>query len=143
MAGDAAIEIRALLLWFQGRSREALELLEHQTFDRNPREGFWVGHRTLGRFFRAEILREQGRFEEAARWYGTTPRIKMWADQDLVILAPVFRGRAMALDALGRYEEALHYYRRFVTRWQDADPHLQPQVEEARQRIRELEAELN
>jgi hypothetical protein len=27
-----------------------------------------------------------------------------------------------------------------VTRWQDADPHLQPQVEEARQRIRELEA---
>ena len=50
---------------------------------------------------------------------------------------------AKALDALGRYEEALHYYRRFVTRWQDADPHLQPQVEEARQRIRELEAELS
>ena len=43
----------------------------------------------------------------------------------------------------GRYEEALHYYRRFATRWQNADPHLQPQVEEARQRIRELEAELN
>ena len=33
----------------------------------------------------------------------------------------------LALDALDRHEEALHYYRRFVTRWQDADPHLQPQ----------------
>jgi hypothetical protein len=64
-----------------------------------------------------------------------------WAE--LAYLAPAHRGRAMALDALGRYEEALHYYRRYATRWQDADPHLQPQVEEARQRIRELEAELN
>jgi len=61
----------------------------------------------------------------------------------VLLHAPVFRGRAQALDALGRYEEALHYYRRFVTRWQDADPHLQPQVEEARQRIREFEAELS
>jgi hypothetical protein len=67
----------------------------------------------------------------------------MYPHEDLGLLAPVFRGRAQALDALGRNEEALHYYRRFVTRWQNADPHLQPQVEEARQRIRELEAELN
>ena len=67
----------------------------------------------------------------------------MWFHLDALLFAPVFRGRAKARDALGRYDEALHYYRRFATRWQDADPHLQPQVEEARQRIRELEAELD
>ena len=99
--------------------------------------------RTYGRFLRAELLFELGRYEEAVGWYATIPRLSMGYHLEALLLAPVYHGRARSLDALGRYEEALHYYRRFATRWQNADPHLQPQVEEARQRIRELEAELN
>ena len=145
LAQDLALEVRAQVLVEQGRLEEALGLLERQTFGAIS-EGDDSGlstSRTFGRFLRAEILRELGRYEEAVGWYATIPRVKMWHQQDVLLHAPVFRGRAQALDALGRQEEALHYYRRFVTRWQDADPHLQPQVEEARQRIRELERELN
>jgi tetratricopeptide (TPR) repeat protein len=145
MAADAALEVRSLDRWLQGRPQEALALLERQAFDpvSDFRDYSWVTARTFGRFLRAEILYELGQYEEAAGWYATIPRVKMWFHRDALLFAPVFRGRARALDALGRHEEALHYYRRFATRWQDADPHLQPQVEEARQRIRELEAELN
>ncbi|MCL7969678.1 MAG: tetratricopeptide repeat protein, partial [marine benthic group bacterium] len=145
LAQDLALEVRAQVLVEQGRLEEALGLLERQTFGAIS-EGDDSGlstSRTFGRFLRAEILRERGRYEEAVGWYATIPRVKMWHQQDVLLHAPVFRGRAQALDALGRHEEALHYYRRFVTRWQDADPHLQPQVEESRQRIRELERELN
>jgi tetratricopeptide (TPR) repeat protein len=143
-AGDAALEVEALSAWLSGQPETALELLEGQNFEDVPQSEFhWVTARTFGRFLRAEILFELGDYEEAAGWYATIPRLSMGYHLEALLLAPVFRGRARALDSLGRYEEALHYYRRFVTRWQDADPHLQPQVEEARQRIRELEAELS
>jgi tetratricopeptide (TPR) repeat protein len=142
---DLALEVRAQASVAEGRLEEALGLLEEQDFGAISEfiDHHFAPSRTLGRFLRAEILRELGRYEEAVGWYATIPRVKMWHQQDVLLHAPVFRGRAQALDALGRQEEALHYYRRFVTRWQDADPHLQPQVEEARQRIRELERELN
>jgi tetratricopeptide (TPR) repeat protein len=142
LANDLALEVRAQALVMDGQLEAALELLESEDFGSIPefRDHDLSTSRAIGRFLRAEILRELGRYEEAVGWYATTPRVKMWHQQDVLLHAPVFRGRAMALDALGRHEEALHYYRRFVTRWQDADPHLQPQVEEARQRIRELEA---
>jgi len=143
-ARDAALEVRALAARLSGRPEAALEMLKSQTFEDTPaREFNWVTARTYGRFLRAELLFELGRYEEAVGWYATIPRLSMGYHLEALLLASVFRGRARSLDALGRYDEALHYYRRFVTRWQDADPHLQPQVEEARQRIRELEEELN
>jgi hypothetical protein len=37
--------------------------------------------------------------------------------------------------------KALDYYGRFVDLWRDADPELQPQVEEIRQRIARLAQE--
>ncbi len=144
MVADLALEVRALVLLLDDRPQDALAMLEGQTFNSvDDKDQWWATGRTYGRFLRAGILYELGRFEEAAGWYATIPRVKMFPHEDVLLQAPVFRGRARALDALGRYDEALHYYRRFVTRWQDADPHLQPQVEEARQRISELEAELS
>jgi tetratricopeptide (TPR) repeat protein len=143
MASDAAIEIRALQALVDGRHEEGLSFLERQRLALPELDYLWVSDRTFGRLLRAELLFALGRFEEAAGWYATIPRVSMGFHYNFLLLAPAFRGRARALDALGRHEEALHYYRRFVTRWQDADPHLQPQVEEARQRIRELEAELS
>ena len=95
--------------------------------------------RPFTRFTKANLLLELGRYEEAEGWFATFPQLTAPWDE-LHFLAPAFEGRARALDALGRHEEALHYYRRFALRWKDADPHLQPRVVVARQRIRELEA---
>jgi tetratricopeptide (TPR) repeat protein len=148
------LELAAAVSWASGETERALDVLsgvdtgdghwpEQEDAQLGQSELHQYPHRDMPftRLLRGTLLAELGQFEEAAGWYATFPWFSSPFDH-VVYLAPAFHGRAKALDALGRYEEALHYYRRFVTRWQDADPHLQPQVEEARQRIRELEAEL-
>jgi tetratricopeptide (TPR) repeat protein len=159
LGNDLPLEVRAAATAAHGDPEGALALLDSvHTGDELPvfpdpvagddRAGqpslqqFVPWRRPFTRLARANLLLELGRFEEAEGWYATFPWwIAPW--DEILFLAPAFRGRALALDALGRHDEALHFYRRFVLRWKDADSHLQPQVEEARQRIRELEAELD
>jgi tetratricopeptide (TPR) repeat protein len=45
-------------------------------------------------------------------------------------------------ESLGHREEAIEYYSKFVDLWKDADPELQPQVEEARAAVARLASEL-
>ena len=57
--------------------------------------------------------------------------------------APMFLQRLGPLyEELGDTERALHYHRRLVELWADADPELQPQVEHARERIAALEGDV-
>jgi len=139
---DMPIEVRAAIAAGAGDNQRALDLLESVTTGEilGP---YPLPFRTFTRLLKGNLLLEEGQYAKAEGWFATFPWINEQSWDTIVLLTPAFRGRAKALDALGRSEDALHYYRRFVTRWQDADPHLQPQVEEARQRIRELEAELN
>ena len=44
-------------------------------------------------------------------------------------------------ESLDHREEAVEYYGRFVERWKDADPELQPQVEAAREALVRLTGE--
>ena len=134
-------EVNAAIALEVGDLDTALELLEGVTSSYNS-PALITRRRPFSRLQKGNILLAKGRFLEADGWFATFPNFEP-PDEEFAFLSQALRGRAMAHDSLGRYEEALHYYRRFVTRWQDADPHLQPQVEEARQRIRELEAELN
>ncbi len=69
-------------------------------------------------------------------WYGNA-RI----DNDAFYLALHFERLGMLYEEQGDREKALHYYGRFVDLWKDADPELQPRVEDARRRIAELVAE--
>jgi len=87
------------------------------------------------RFLRAELLAEQGEYEEALRWYGTLNGLDF---AELPYLAPARRGEARALEELGRAEEAIEAYRRVIGLWQDADSILQPRVEEAREALARL-----
>ena len=154
---DLPVEVRAAATAAQGDSEGALALLDTvHTGDELPfldpvagddRAGqpdmqqYVAWRRPFTRLTRGYLLLELGRYEEAEGWFATFPWMIAPHDE-LLFQAPAFRGRALALDALGRHQEALHYYRRLALRWKDADPHLQPQVEEARRRIREIEAEL-
>jgi DNA-binding SARP family transcriptional activator len=157
LGNDLPLEVQAASLTAKGDPEGALALLEQvHTGDELPvfadpvvgddREGqpdlqqYIPWRRPFTRLMRANLLLELGRYEEAEGWYATFPWwIAPW--DELLFLAPAFEGRARALDGLGRHQDALHYYRRFALRWKDADPHLQPRVEAARHRIRELEAE--
>jgi tetratricopeptide (TPR) repeat protein len=137
-------EVRAAIAVERGERDAALTILEGVTpSNDSPEAGAYVTRRRpYTRLTKGSLLLEKGRYAEADGWFATFPDFEP-PNEELAFLAPALRGRAVANDSLRRYPEALHHYRRFVTRWQDADPHLQPQVEEARQRIRELERELN
>jgi tetratricopeptide (TPR) repeat protein len=88
------------------------------------------------RFLRAELLREQGRLDEAIDWYGS---IAERASYELVYLAPAELGIAKSYEAKGDSAAAIAHYRRFVELWRRADSRLQPAVAEAEGRIRGLE----
>jgi DNA-binding SARP family transcriptional activator/TolB-like protein len=91
--------------------------------------------RVYERWLRAELLRASGRITEAARWYATFPDPSA---RDLVYLAPAHLRRAQIHDDAGDHAQAARHYQRFVALWSDADPELQPEVERARLRLREL-----
>jgi hypothetical protein len=44
-------------------------------------------------------------------------------------------------DERGDRQKAAHYYGRFVALWRDADPDLQPQVEDVKRRLAGLSGE--
>jgi hypothetical protein len=48
---------------------------------------------------------------------------------------------AQIAERLGRSDEAVAYYERFVAIWEDADPELRPLVREARDRLSALRSD--
>jgi tetratricopeptide (TPR) repeat protein len=134
---DLALEIRALSSAVSGRPNEALSILEQMglkvsSFHISPT--LWFS-RPFGRLLRAELLHRLGRHEEALRWFGGFPRF--WASER-AYLSHIYGRMAESYDALGDRERAIEYYNRFVARWKNADPGLQPRVEAARARLAEL-----
>jgi DNA-binding SARP family transcriptional activator/TolB-like protein len=98
-------------------------------------ENFVDHGRPYERWLRAELLRESGRGAEALRWYATFPDPMA---RDLAFLAPSLLRRAGMHDAAGNPALAAEHYTRFVALWSEADAELQPMVEQARQRLREI-----
>lgn len=79
--------------------------------------------------WRGDLSRDRGEFEEAEGWYLATWR------------HPVAHERLGQLyEKMNRLEEAAAAYRRFIAAWKNADPELQPRVEAARERLKQLTA---
>ncbi len=87
------------------------------------------------RWLRARVLETLGQDEEALRWYATFPDP---AANDLMYLAPSHLHRARIHERRGERVAAVEHYARVVELWRDADPRLQPLVEEARAALRRL-----
>ncbi len=120
-----------------GDTATALELLEgirleawHQL---SVASAFYSGG--LERYLLARILEEDGRFEEALRWYGS---FEGAAVHDRVYEAPAHWRRGRIYEARGDRERAALHYERFIELWAEADPELQELVDEARMRVAEL-----
>jgi tetratricopeptide (TPR) repeat protein len=60
---------------------------------------------------------------------------------EMFSLALAYRRLGELYEAKGNSEKALDYYGRFTTLWRDADPELQPQVREVKQRMARLVGE--
>ena len=93
-------------------------------------------HDAIARSTRAEILARLGRYEEAIATYRSLN--DGFEKIDAGWVGPGFLRRAQWYEELGDIDSAIDYYGRFVELWAEADPHLQPQVEDARTRLDEL-----
>ena len=69
----------------------------------------------------------------------------MWrlSPMDERYLGPTYKRLAELYETRGQTEKAISYYGKFAQLWKDADPELQPQVEHAKNRMKELAARKN
>jgi tetratricopeptide (TPR) repeat protein len=70
-----------------------------------------------------------------------TPDATRW-DLDGWELARILRRLGELHEAKGNRAQAISYYQRFVDQWKNADPELQPRVQEIRQRVTRLGTDL-
>jgi serine/threonine-protein kinase len=137
LAEDLALGVVAYVAMARGQSAAGLEALEAarmQSFYQNGfRSPYYSG--SLQRYLRAMLLEEEGRLDEALRWYGSFEQISMY---DFVFLATSHLRRAEIYERLGQLAEARRHYARFVELWADCDPDLRHLVDRARQRLAAL-----
>ena len=117
-----AKNLRGYGLWRRSGPEAALSILG----DPNNIGNAWANWWWLG-----QLYQELGRFRDAERVYRT-----YWPAS---IDPLVQRELGGVYEALEEYEKAREAYEYFVEYWNDADPELQPMVEEARQAITRLQ----
>jgi tetratricopeptide (TPR) repeat protein len=84
------------------------------------------------RFTHGDALYQLGRYEEALRWYGAFGEHSPYGR---VYRPLAYRRMASIYDKLGRKEEAIAAYERFIAAWKDCDPEMKQFVEDARARV--------
>ena len=87
------------------------------------------------RFLRAMALQETGRGEEAIGWFATLES----SPYEIAFRGPSHLHRAEIYEQAGDAQRAIEHYRAFLALWPDADPELQPLVEQARAALARLE----
>jgi tetratricopeptide (TPR) repeat protein len=140
---DLARSVRAQVAINQERPKDALALLEQARMETLPGQfifsyGTSFFMQNHERFLRAELLHELGRDEEALGWYGAFPFLGY---SSAIYRGPSHLRRGEIYEQAGDHEKALKHYMLFVEWWKDADPELQPQVEDVRRRIARLAGE--
>lgn len=109
----------------RGQAEQALSVLDSDA------DGTWVVQWWWG-----QAAVEAGRYEEAARTFGTYAAAETF--RTFTSAPPVRYERARALEALGRDGEAARAYAYFAEHWDDADSDVQERVELARERAATL-----
>jgi tetratricopeptide (TPR) repeat protein len=113
----------------RGDPEEALATLQRSDFF-PPFEFIFASpffSQALDRWLRAGLLWETEKPEDALAWYGTLS--DGWGE--FLFAAPAHLKQAQIHEVLGNRDEAIAHYQRFEALWADADPELQPLVEEA------------
>lgn len=118
--------LESRLEWARGDRGEALERLESLQREATGWQ-FMVPVNQLLRKWVADLNLELGNEEEAEVY------LRSLIDRPIAVLE-----LARLRDEAGDLDEAAALYARLINFWQDADPELQPYVEEARDRLQEI-----
>ncbi len=130
---DAARTARAYAVLARGDTLEALSQLED--IPDWPRCFYCYDHRLT----RAQVLARLGRDREAAELLDHMPFELFFAPASEAVVAALERGRVH--ERLGNREAAVTAFSYVVDAWRNADPELQPMVEEARLALQRLTGE--
>ncbi|MCK5439765.1 MAG: tetratricopeptide repeat protein [Gemmatimonadetes bacterium] len=123
-AGGRARALTGYGLWRQGRSAAALPLLEDPLALNLWLVRWWLG----------QLYVELNRFRDAEWVY------RSYSYLNALSIEPLAQNQLGKIyEALGEYDKARESYEYFVEYWRDADPELQPIVEEARRALALLE----
>jgi tetratricopeptide (TPR) repeat protein len=120
-------------LWRRGQTARGAALFEDPQV-----RGFWIVRWWLG-----QLYQETGRFRDAERTlnsygYTRTLSIRPFFSSALSNEPLVQNQLGRVYEALGDDDKARESYEEFIENWHNADPELQPIVEEARQAIARL-----
>jgi serine/threonine-protein kinase len=130
LALELAQGLRAQIARAEGRSDSALADLEalriEGWYELTFVSPFYSG--AMERFTRAELLRENGRGEEALGWYRG---LGQNTTQELVFLGPAMLAEARIQRTLGRSREAARLYDGFIALWQECDPDSRSLLDQA------------
>jgi len=140
LTNDLALTVRAEVAHANGDLEQAVDLLSRM------RMSTWYQltavsaflSQAYGRFLRAELLRELGRYSDALTWYSSFEHVSPY---DLIYLGPSLRGRGMAMEELGQLDQAADYYARFLDLWKECDRELQPDRADVEDRLARLKAD--
>ncbi len=117
----------------QGDLRRARAAADEVKFPSRFHAGpHWYTGRIQLRQVLAVMLIERGQFDEAL------PLVESLDYSHALYEVPSYFYRAQCYEGLGDVDRAVEYYARFVDHWKDADPELQPMVEEARAGLERL-----
>lgn len=136
LARNFARMLRAELAARSGRTGDAISLLAQNAGERSSAGDRWPGEELLNRYRRGQLLTRAGKYDEALNWFAsfTDPYV-----EDIVMEAPGELASAQLELQRGNDRMAALHYRRFAELWRNANPELQPMVEEARQHAQMLE----
>ncbi len=128
----------ALKHFRQGDIEAALELVK-DTRPPNGVSGYSGFGRDLTAFRRwlaAELFFQSKRYEEATPLYESFHGLDTFPNSEaLQYSTPAHRRLAEIAEIQGDSDAAIFHYEKFIRFWANADPELQPEVEEARQRL--------
>jgi tetratricopeptide (TPR) repeat protein len=118
-------------LWKRGQKSEAIRVLEaaqRESFGGEPHRGApWMLANVTLRWWLGELMLEVGRPRDAERYFKTISSDPFAA----LRLAKVYEN-------LGEFEKARSSYEYALLSWHDADPELQPRIQEARRALARL-----
>lgn len=130
LAEDLARDLRARVALQRGDSASALAEIQtaHQVvYNYAIVSPYYAG--AFDRFLRAELLSALGRDREALKWY---ENLASTSTGEMLLVPMALLGQARSHERLGNRAAAAADYDRFNELWRDADPTLQPMVEQAR-----------
>jgi class 3 adenylate cyclase/tetratricopeptide (TPR) repeat protein len=136
-----ARHLRAHAALQRGNKEEALRILSETSalLPEMPASELWLSPflwHAYERWVRAELLYEFNRLEEASKWHYSLAKGPSWLS---LPFAPVSHRRLAEIhEQLGRTDQAIGHYERFIEFWQECAPTLRPAVTKARQQMEHL-----